>query len=114
MKRLAVVMVACWMLGNTSSLAAEPIGVVGWGEISCSVYGSRFRAGRSELFAWAQGFLSGLNARSQSAGRAMFDFKSVGQDQMLEHIGDYCARNFSKYLGDALDDFAVGRPLLVR
>jgi hypothetical protein len=74
--------------------AQDHYDVRGVGVSSCAAYANMFRKGpdlTDAMFsAWAMGYISGINVRSEAASQGFFDLNAKSLDEMIRYLRRYC------------------------
>jgi hypothetical protein len=98
--------VAALMIVTASSARTDSLMFAGAGITSCATFAEQYRSYRSSpevvelvYFAWAQGFMAGLNATDiKATGRAR-DISSITSDEQKGYLRSYCdAHPLSEYM----------------
>lgn len=111
MWRLAFTLV---LLVPVQARAATDYPLMGIGLGSCSVFASQYRQWgvtiETSYFAWAQGFMSGLNMAAPHAGRDARNLKAITTEDQEARLRSYCDQHPSGDYIDAVIDLYVSLP----
>ena len=97
-----------------TSAAAEPVSAMGAGVMTCAKFNMVSKTPELEetIFAWAQGYMSGINDALQDTIAKYRDLNTYATDQQQLIIRDYCYKHpTAKYL-DAVNELM--RSLTIR
>jgi len=92
---------------------AQDMFTAGAGSRPCSFLNSRRATPEGDVaenvitamtFGWAQGYMSALNVATAKASGQIYDLASVRPEQQWKEIVDYCRRNPSKQIIEAVLD----------
>ncbi len=111
MWRLAFTLV---LLHAMPARAATDYPLMGIGLGSCSVFASQYRQWgvtiETSYFAWAQGFMSGLNLAAPHAGREARNLKAITTEEQEARLRSYCDQHPGADYIDAVIDLYGSLP----
>jgi hypothetical protein len=110
MRRVLVVIGAVFGVSTGSAVAGE-VYQMGPGAGTCGLYAQQYQADpantESFYFTWAQGFISGMNTLSLSAGGPIVDMDATPIEAQRSRIRAYCnAHPLSDYDAAVFDLYA--------
>jgi hypothetical protein len=109
-KSLAGAVVAAGVL--TGAATAQPFVIMGTGAQSCSTFNERYKADpdatEATWFAWAQGYMSGLNRSKSRAG--FRNLAGVSLERQKRLLRAYCADHREANYRDGISDLFSGMP----
>jgi hypothetical protein len=97
----------------TAPSFAQDMFTVGAGSKPCTFLNSRRATPEGDIaenvitamtFGWAQGYMSALNVATAKIDGQMYDLASIRPEQQWKEIVDYCRRNPSKQIIEAVHD----------
>jgi hypothetical protein len=102
------------LLVAVQARAATDYPLMGIGLGSCSVFASQYRQWgvtiETSYFAWAQGFMSGLNMAAPHAGRQARNLKAITTEEQEVRIRSYCDQHPGADYIDAVIDLYGSLP----
>jgi hypothetical protein len=113
---IAVCCVVAW--GGVACAKEKHADTQGAGLMSCAKYAEAYRKtpalADAVFLAWAQGYISGLNAGVEEAYDAYFDLGAKTPDEMQRFLRKYCNDRPLANIIDAAIEFAKSLPRLKR
>jgi hypothetical protein len=94
---------AAMMIATAGSARADTLMFSGAGITSCATFAEQYRGSPQVVelvyFAWAQGFMAGLNAADVNATGRARDLSSMANDEQKGYLRSYCdAHPLSEYM----------------
>jgi hypothetical protein len=116
---MRVLLAVCFAIAlDGVASAQEHFDARGVGVSSCAAYANMFRRGPSEtdamFSAWAMGYMSGINVRSEAASQGFFDLNAKSLDEMTRYLRRYCDTHPLANYRDGVVELIKSLPIIPR
>lgn len=115
----AVLVVLIALVGGSELAAAENTSALrGWGTTTCGAFAAMYKDdpkfAEDHLFDWAQGMMSGMNARSLLASEGSRDLASLPTDKQRSALRAFCDQRPLANYYEAVTDLYSSMPLVAQ
>ena len=114
MKTTVMATVAVCLSAIATTAIAEPVSTAGAGVMTCAKFNeiSKTPELNEYIFAWAQGYMSGINDALQDTIAKYRDLRSFAPDQQQLILRDFCYKHPKSKFLDAVNDLMSGMTIV--